>query len=106
MISDPGQYYETHYKSLYNYYTNGKGMSAYAAHVAANNAIGGSSEKGGLGYICYNVPEGQYLIGDNGKLNPNATLGNKSLITERTIRLVRTTGSRRLTETPSDRSII
>lgn len=77
MISDPGQYYETHYKSLYNYYTNGKGMSAYAAHVAANNAIGGSSEKGGLGYICYNVPEGQYLIGDNGKLNPNATLGNK-----------------------------
>ena len=30
----------------------------------------------------------------------------KSLITERTIRLVRTTGSRRLTETPSDRSII
>lgn len=77
MISDPGQYYETHYKSLYNYYTNDKGMSAYAAHVAANNAIGGSSEKGGLGYICYNVPEGQYLIGDNGKLNPNATLGNK-----------------------------
>ena len=77
MISDPGQYYETHYKSLYNYYTNGKGMSAYAAHVAANNSIGGSSEKGGLGYICYNVPEGQYLIGDNGKLNPNATLGNK-----------------------------
>ena len=45
MISDPGQYYEAHYKSLYNYYTNGKGMSAYAAHVAANNAIGGSSEK-------------------------------------------------------------
>lgn len=77
MISDPGQYYETHYKSLYNYYTNAKGMSAYAAHVAANNALGGSSEKGGLGYICYNVPEGQYLIGDNGKLNPNATLGNK-----------------------------
>ena len=67
----------SNYKSLYNYYTNGKGMSAYAAHVAANNAIGGSSEKGGLGYICYNVPEGQYLIGDNGKLNPNATLGNK-----------------------------
>lgn len=76
MISDPGQYYETHYKSLYKLYQC-KGMSAYAAHVAANNAIGGSSEKGGLGYICYNVPEGQYLIGDNGKLNPNATLGNK-----------------------------
>ena len=26
---------------------------------------------------CYAVPDGQYLIGDNGKLNPNATLGNR-----------------------------
>ena len=25
--------------------------------------------------MCYTVPDGQYLIGDNGKLNPNATLG-------------------------------
>lgn len=30
-----------------------------------------------LGYLCYAVPDGQYLIGDNGKLNPNATLGNR-----------------------------
>ena len=30
----------------------------------------------GLRYNVYNVPEGQYLIGQNGKLNPGATLGN------------------------------
>ena len=30
----------------------------------------------GLGYNVYNIPEGEYLIGTNGKLNPNATLGN------------------------------
>ena len=29
-----------------------------------------------LGYNVYSVPEGQTLIGANGKLNPNATLGN------------------------------
>ena len=77
MISDPGQYYEMHYAALYrNYMANG--MSAYNAHVAANDALGSSNaSQGGLGYICYAVPDGQYLIGDNGKLNPNATLGNR-----------------------------
>ena len=30
---------------------------------------------GGLGYNVFTVPEGQYLIGQNGKLNPYATLG-------------------------------
>lgn len=35
-----------------------------------------SSANGGLGYSVFNVPEGQYLIGENGRLNPNATLGN------------------------------
>lgn len=29
-----------------------------------------------MGYNVYSVPTGQYLIGTNGKLNPNATLGN------------------------------
>jgi hypothetical protein len=31
---------------------------------------------GGLGEIVYSVPNGQALIGQNGKLNPEATLGN------------------------------
>ena len=32
----------------------------------------------GLGYNVYTIPEGQQLIGTNGKLNPNATLGSYS----------------------------
>ena len=48
-------------------------MSDQAAWLEANNNLFGSN--GGLGYNVYTVPEGQYLIGQNGKLNPNATLG-------------------------------
>ena len=76
-ITNPGEYYETYYKALYNYNVRDKGMSAYDAHVAANNTLGATSDKGGLGYIVYSVPDGQYLIGTNGRLNPNATLGNR-----------------------------
>lgn len=76
-ITNPAQYYETYYKALYNYNIRDKGLSAYDAHVAANNTLGLSGDKGGLGYITYAVPEGQYLIGTNGRMNPNATLGNR-----------------------------
>ena len=77
MISDPGQYYELQYGAVYrNNIANG--MTPYAAHAAANKSIISSdTSNGGLGYLCYAVPDGQYLIGDNGKLNPNATLGNR-----------------------------
>ena len=71
---DPGQYYEMHYMALKNYYMENNGGDAAAAHVKANAAMISSGE-GGLGYNVYNVPEGQTLIGSNGKLNPNATLG-------------------------------
>ena len=76
-ISNPAEYYETYYKGLYNYNVRDRGLSAYDAHVAANNTIGTTSDKGGLGYIVYAVPDGEYLIGTNGRLNPNATLGNR-----------------------------
>lgn len=69
-ITNPAQYYETYYKMMNNYYTNALGYDASAAHVAAN-----SSTIGRLGYNVYNIPNGQFLIGTNGKLNPNATLG-------------------------------
>lgn len=75
-ITNPGQYYETQYAALRNYYL-AQGYNSYNAHMTAVNALGGSSSTGGLGYICYTVPEGETLIGDNGKLNPNATLGNR-----------------------------
>ncbi|WP_418409912.1 SusC/RagA family TonB-linked outer membrane protein [Alistipes sp.] len=74
-IKDPKTYYETHYKSLYNYFANNQGMSAADAHKNANaNIINGKSM--GLGYQIYNVPAGQDFIGTDGRVNPAATLGN------------------------------
>lgn len=73
VISDPAMYYEMHYGAMKNYYTRQMGMSDQAAWIEANNNLFGSN--GGLGYNVYTVPEGQYLIGQNGKLNPDATLG-------------------------------
>lgn len=73
VISDPGQYYELHYKALYNsrYYN---GYSPAQSHTyAANNLI--DVANGGLGYQVYRVPAGERLIGTNFKLNPNARLG-------------------------------
>ena len=72
-ITDPAQYYEVYYQALKNYYMS-SGKSEREAYVAANaGLINGST---GLGYNVFSVPEGQYMIGSNGKLNPNATLGN------------------------------
>ena len=75
-IDDPAQYIETYYKSLYNHYV-AQGQSATNAHLNANTTLNSSSQQGGLGYLPYSVPEGQVLVGSNGKLNPNATLGNR-----------------------------
>ncbi len=75
-INDAGQFYETYYKALYNYYYRSKGMSDYGAHAQANSVLGEDSSQGGLGYMSMSVPEGEMLIGDNGRLNPNARLGN------------------------------
>ncbi len=72
---DPGQYYEMHYTAMKNYYMD-SGISAADAHNMAAADVA-SNASGGLGYNVYTVPEGQTLIGSNGKLNPNATLGRK-----------------------------
>lgn len=73
-IKDPAQYYETYFKSLQNYLINEQSYSPAQAYIIANNEMTGTGDYG-LGYNVYTVPEGQYLIGTNGKLNPNATLG-------------------------------
>ena len=65
VITSPELYYETHYKALYNHYQD---YDKAASYLTGNGG-------GGLGYNIYTVPEGQFLIGRNGKLNPNATLG-------------------------------
>ena len=74
-IKDPAQYYEMYYGALKGYYMNTLGMNESNAHAQANTAMVGNGSYG-LGYNVYSVPEGQFLIGTNGKLNPNATLGN------------------------------
>lgn len=76
-IDDPGQYYEAFYLAAKNYYRNTVGQGESQAHMSANNLLGASNNDGGLGYMVYNVPQGQTLIGTNGRLNPNATLGNR-----------------------------
>ncbi len=76
-IKNPGEYYEAHYMALTNYAMYREGMDAGQAHIWANNTIGKPASEGGLGYMVYNVPDNQFLIGSNGRLNPNATLGNR-----------------------------
>ena len=75
-ITDPREYYETQFGALYRNYMDKGGFSAADAHVRANNTLG-TTGNGGLGYITYTVPEGEYLIGTNGKMNPHATKGRK-----------------------------
>ena len=74
VITNPAQYYEMHYGALKNYYMD-QGMSAYQSWKKANENLFGDQGNGGLGYNIYSYPEDQYLIGNNGKLNPEATLG-------------------------------
>lgn len=69
-ITDPGKYYETVYGQYYNYYYYDQGNSAAAANARANDNM-----LSHLGYNIYTVPENEYLIGQNGRLNPNAKLG-------------------------------
>ena len=74
VITNPAQYYEMHYNALYNRYVN-EGMTAEQAWVKANENLCGTAGNGGLGYNVFTVPEGQFMIGSDGKMNPNATLG-------------------------------
>lgn len=72
VIKDPGQYYEAYYSLLYNDYFYGQGYNTATANSMANQRM-----LSDLGYNVYTVPNGEMLIGSNGKLNPNATLGRK-----------------------------
>lgn len=76
-VDNPGEYYEVFYRGLMNYYQYNQKMSFQQAHVLANNQIPNTSANGGLGYMVYTVPQNEFLIGENGKLNPNAALGNR-----------------------------
>lgn len=73
-INDPAQYYEVYYKALKNYSLS-KGKTEAEANIWANENLTASNDYG-LNYNVFSVPTGQYLIGINGKLNPNAKMGN------------------------------
>ena len=74
VISSPAQYYEMQYTALNNYYKNNN-YSDHDAWLAASSAVLGKVAEGGLGYNIWTLPEGQNLFGENGRLNPLATLG-------------------------------
>ncbi len=69
-IDDPGAYYETVYGQYYSYYRYGKGQSVEEANANANNTM-----LSHLAYNIYTIPDGEQLVGTDGKLNPHATLG-------------------------------
>ena len=71
VIKDPGQYYEAYYSQLYNYYM----LNVPTASNEQANAWANSRTLRVLKYNVYSYPEGENLIGLDGKLNPNATLG-------------------------------
>ena len=75
-ISDPAQYYEMHYKALYNYYVDKQGMSQADAGTLASERVAGPVRDGGLGYQVFTIPQGEAFIGPDGKVNPRAVLGN------------------------------
>ncbi|NMA73645.1 MAG: TonB-dependent receptor [Bacteroidales bacterium] len=70
VIKSPAEYYELEYQSLYNYGVTNPPSDGRTPHQFANANL-----LGRLGYLVYTLPDNEYLIGENGKLNPNATLG-------------------------------
>lgn len=64
------QYYELMYRGLYNRAYQNNGGNAEAAWRSAAGSVLKAT-----GYQVYTVPTGEYLIGRNGKINPNASLG-------------------------------
>ena len=73
VITDPAQYYETHYRMMYNsqIYAGKTPEEAYA--FADANLF--DQNNGGLGYQVFTVPAGEKFIGTDFRLNPKATLG-------------------------------
>ena len=72
-IKDPAMYTEMAYSALKNgYLYHNEGYDDQMAHNAANNALANAF---GEGYQFYTIPNGQQIVGSNGKLNPAAKLG-------------------------------
>ena len=79
VINSPAQYMEVLYGAARNNAIYNLGYTPDAAHAYANSQVYDKRADGtgyGLtGVRIFTVPDGQSLIGTNGKINPNATLG-------------------------------
>lgn len=70
VIESPDTYMETLYKAHYNAGYYKLGQTPENAHTYANSKLFPA-----IGYQIYTLPQGEGLIGTNGKINPNAKLG-------------------------------
>lgn len=70
VITSEAQYLETLYGAIYNTNIYNDGFTPEEAHIYANKSLWSM-----LGYQTWTVPAGEYFIGANGKVNPNATRG-------------------------------
>lgn len=80
VMRNPDTYMETLYQAMYNnrYNQLAKTLDPAKATAQANQYVNENifANNGmGVGYQMYDVPQGQYLIGSNGRLNPNAKMG-------------------------------
>ena len=72
LITDPGEYYVTHYAALSKYYREkNPTVNDLLVNVRVNELM-----RNQLQYMVYNLPAGEQLIMRDGTLNPNAQLGN------------------------------
>lgn len=75
VLENPGTYMEKAYEAIYNGILGTKDYPTPEAAHAGANALLSTNKSGGVGYQIYTVPQGETLIGADGRLNPNATLG-------------------------------
>lgn len=73
VITDPAEYYETHYRMMYNSQVYA-GKSSEEAYAFADAGLF-DQNNGGLGYQVFTIPAGEKFIGKDFRLNPKATLG-------------------------------
>lgn len=75
VIKSPATYMEKAYEAIYNSGI-GQDLTAEQANQYANRILPTNGD-GGVGYTIFTVPDGESLIGMDGKINPKATLGYK-----------------------------
>ena len=75
VIKSPATYMEKAYEAIYNSGVD-LGKTAEQANAYANKVLP-TTKNGGVGYTIFTVPDGESLIGMDGKINPKATLGYK-----------------------------